>query len=132
MVSPDKKGNGRSPFPFSCDNKRYHTLHYHLRTLFPYRVGKAVIDGGFTCPNIDGSKGWGRVYLLPAGAAENLRKAPSFPLRNKSKRNFTASGKNGGCGLHRLFSIPYQYLRPGRKAAGALSRCSFRSRRMRP
>ena len=70
MVSPDKKGNGRSPFPFSCDNKRYHTLHYHLRTLFPYRVGKAVIDGGFTCPNIDGSKGWGGCIYCRQGGGE--------------------------------------------------------------
>lgn len=49
----------KSPFPYSDDNKRYHTLNYHMRTLFDRRVFKAVIDAGFTCPNLDGTKGFG-------------------------------------------------------------------------
>jgi radical SAM protein (TIGR01212 family) len=49
----------KSPFPYSSDNKRYHTLNYHLRTLFDRRMFKAVIDAGFTCPNLDGTKGTG-------------------------------------------------------------------------
>ncbi len=42
---------------FSDDNKRYHTLNYHNRHTYGGRVYKAVIDAGFTCPNIDGTKG---------------------------------------------------------------------------
>ncbi len=42
-------------FKYTLDNKRYHTLNYHLKALFNDRVFKAVIDGGFSCPNIDGS-----------------------------------------------------------------------------
>lgn len=38
-------------FKYSLDNKRYHTLNYHLKTLFKTRVFKAVIDAGFSCPN---------------------------------------------------------------------------------
>ncbi|MBR5535701.1 MAG: TIGR01212 family radical SAM protein [Clostridia bacterium] len=38
-------------FEYSLDNKRYHTLNYHLKTLFEARVFKASIDGGFSCPN---------------------------------------------------------------------------------
>lgn len=49
----------KSPFIYSDGNKRYHTLNYHLKTLFERRVFKAVIDAGFTCPNLDGTKGVG-------------------------------------------------------------------------
>lgn len=40
-------------FEFTLDNKRYHTLNYHLKTLFNDRVFKASIDAGFSCPNKD-------------------------------------------------------------------------------
>jgi radical SAM protein (TIGR01212 family) len=46
-----------NPFPCSDDNKRYHTLAYHNRRTFGGRIYKAVLDGGFTCPNLDGIKG---------------------------------------------------------------------------
>jgi radical SAM protein (TIGR01212 family) len=49
----------KNPFLYSGDNKRYHTLNYHMKTLFDRRVFKAVIDAGFTCPNLDGTKGTG-------------------------------------------------------------------------
>lgn len=38
-------------FKYSFDNKRYHTLNYHLKNLFSDRVFKAGIDAGFSCPN---------------------------------------------------------------------------------
>ena len=47
----------RSPFPYSLDNKRYHTLNYYFRTVYGEKLYKAVIGCGFSCPNIDGSKG---------------------------------------------------------------------------
>ena len=60
----------RSPFPYSDDNKRYHTLSYHLNTLFGKRVFKAVIDAGFTCPNLDGKKGTGGCTYCLGGGGE--------------------------------------------------------------
>ncbi len=36
-------------------NQRYYALHKYYRDIFGKRVFKAVIDGGFTCPNKDGS-----------------------------------------------------------------------------
>ena len=51
--------NPRSPFEYSCDNKRYHTLNYYNNSRFGRKVFKASLDCGFTCPNIDGSKGMG-------------------------------------------------------------------------
>ncbi len=46
-------------FLFSDDNKRYHTWNYHLRHKFGMKVIKIALNGGFTCPNIDGRKGYG-------------------------------------------------------------------------
>lgn len=57
-----------NPFPFSDDNKRYHTLHYHNRHTFGFRVSKAVLNGGFTCPNIDGTKGFGGCAFCDGGS----------------------------------------------------------------
>lgn len=47
----------KNPFPYSCDNKRYHTLAYYNKKKYGCRIFKAVIDAGFSCPNKDGSKG---------------------------------------------------------------------------
>ncbi len=46
-------------FIYSDDNKRYHTWNYHLRHKFGSKVIKIALNGGFTCPNIDGRKGYG-------------------------------------------------------------------------
>ncbi len=45
-------------FKYSDDNKRYHTLSYYNRH-HGGKTFKAALDGGFTCPNIDGTKGVG-------------------------------------------------------------------------
>lgn len=48
-----------NPFIFSNDNKRYHTLNYYYKKKFNSRVSKISIDASFTCPNIDGTVGYG-------------------------------------------------------------------------
>lgn len=44
-------------FKYTSDNKRYHTLYYYNMQKYGERVYKAPIDAGFSCPNIDGTKG---------------------------------------------------------------------------
>ena len=44
---------------FKPGGKRYKDYPTFFRTLFDERVQKLSIDGGFTCPNRDGSKGGG-------------------------------------------------------------------------
>ena len=52
-------------FKYSNTNKRYHTLDYHYKQLFKNKVAKINLDAGFTCPNIDGTKGYGGcIYCL--------------------------------------------------------------------
>lgn len=58
----------KNPFIFSLDNKRYHTLNYHYKTVYGEKLHKAVIDGGFTCPNIDGSAGTGGCIFCDGGS----------------------------------------------------------------
>lgn len=40
-----------NPFPYSDDNKRYHTLTFHNSTVYGGRVCKATVDAGLSCPN---------------------------------------------------------------------------------
>lgn len=58
----------KNPFKFSMDNKRYHTLNYHNKVTFGKKIYKAVIDAGFTCPNKDGSKGFGGCIFCDGGS----------------------------------------------------------------
>lgn len=57
-----------NPFPYSNDNKRYHTLSYHYKKTFGGRLQKAVLECGATCPNIDGSKGYGGCIFCDGGS----------------------------------------------------------------
>ena len=41
------------------NTKRYYEFGDFLRDLFKFKVQKISINAGFTCPNRDGSKGWG-------------------------------------------------------------------------
>ncbi len=57
-------------FKYSDDNKRYHTWNYHLRHKFGCKVFKVALNGGFTCPNIDGSKGRGGCIYCSGGSGD--------------------------------------------------------------
>lgn len=58
-------------FKYSCDNKRYHTWNYHLRQKFHSKVFKVSLNGGFTCPNKDGTKGIGGcTYCSSSGSGD--------------------------------------------------------------
>ncbi|MBO5060070.1 MAG: TIGR01212 family radical SAM protein [Clostridia bacterium] len=57
-------------FKYSLDNKRYHTWNYHLQTLFGEKVFKVALNGGFTCPNLDGTKGIGGCTYCLSGSGD--------------------------------------------------------------
>ena len=48
-----------NPFPYSDSNKRYYTWDYYLRQKYGGKVFKVGLDAGFSCPNIDGTRGRG-------------------------------------------------------------------------
>ena len=52
-------------------NKRYRTLNYELKKTFGKKVIKLSIDGGFTCPNRDGTVGnRGCLFCSEEGSGE--------------------------------------------------------------
>lgn len=58
-------------FKYSLDNKRYHTWNYHLHQKFCGKVFKVALNAGFTCPNIDGSRGVGGcTYCSSSGSGD--------------------------------------------------------------
>ncbi len=46
-------------FPYTLDNKRYHTYNYFLKTKYQKKIAKVSLNANFSCPNRDGSKGVG-------------------------------------------------------------------------
>ena len=67
------------PFLYADDNKRYHTLAYHLKRRFGRRVFKASIDAGFTCPNLDGTRGTGGCTYCQGGSGA-FAPGPAFSI----------------------------------------------------
>ncbi len=57
-------------FIYSDDNKRYHTWNCHLRRKFGCKVMKIALNAGFTCPNIDGTKGYGGCTYCLGGSGD--------------------------------------------------------------
>ena len=58
-------------FTYSYNNKRYHTLDYYYKTKYKEKVFKIPLNGNFTCPNIDGTVGYGGcIYCSKTGSGE--------------------------------------------------------------
>lgn len=61
-------------FKYSDSNKRYHTLNYYYKHRFGFKVCKINLDANFTCPNIDGTKGYnGCIYCLRGSSDYNKK-----------------------------------------------------------
>lgn len=58
-----------NPFPYTNDHKRYHTWNYHLRNHFGHKVFKISLDGGFDCPNRDGTVAYGGCTFCSAAGS---------------------------------------------------------------
>ena len=60
-----------NPFLYTLDNKRYHTLNYFYHHTFHSKVFKISLNGGFSCPNLDGTKGYGGcIYCSKSGSGD--------------------------------------------------------------
>ena len=58
-------------FKYTLDNKRYHTLNYFYKKKFGIKVFKVSLNGGFSCPNLDGKLGYGGcIYCSKSGSGE--------------------------------------------------------------
>lgn len=58
-------------FPYSFDNKRYHTYNYFLKNKYKQKIAKVSLNAGFTCPNRDGTCGYGGcVFCSESGSGD--------------------------------------------------------------
>ncbi len=48
-----------NPFPYTTDNKRYHTFNYELRLRYHSKVYRVPLNTNLSCPNRDGTCGFG-------------------------------------------------------------------------
>lgn len=56
-------------FPYTLDNKRYHTYNYYLKNKYHQKVAKVALNADFTCPNRDGQKGFGGCIFCSASGS---------------------------------------------------------------
>ena len=60
-----------NPFKYSDDNKRSHTFNYYLRHHYGQKVYKVPLDANFSCPNRDGTCGYGGcIFCSSKGSGE--------------------------------------------------------------
>lgn len=72
--------------PFDGSGKRFYPYFWYLKNKYGGRVAKIPLDGGFTCPNRDGTKAFGGcIYCSPAGSGDFIP-SPQSPLREQFDR----------------------------------------------
>ena len=111
-----------NPFPYSDTNKRYHTFNYFLRHHFGCKVAKVSLDAGFTCPNLDGTKGTGGCTYCSSRGSGDFAGDVHLPLDRQFEqvrqvtqrnRNKTLSLCRCACALfHRKRWTPWPQIFP--------------------
>ena len=72
-------------FKYSLDNKRYHTLNYYYKNKYKSKVFKVSLNANFSCPNIDGTKGFGGCTYCLNGSGEKIETEDLVKQFNKVK-----------------------------------------------
>lgn len=105
-----------NPFPYSDTNKRYHTFDYYLRRRYGGKCAVIPLDAGFTCPNIDGTKGVGGCIYCSARGSGDFASAPELPIAEQYAEQTAKISEKWTC----VGFIPYlqahsnTYAPPGR------------------
>lgn len=96
---------------FTDTNKRYHTFNYHLKQKFGCKVLKISLDGGFTCPNIDGTKGVnGCTYCSTSGSGD-FAVNPSF-VKNQTLHKWSNAKYIAYFQAHTNTYAPLEIIKP--------------------
>ncbi len=69
-----------NPFKFSDTNKRYHTYDYFMKHRYGTKCAKIPLDGGFTCPNIDGRCGVGGCIYCSGRGSGDFAQPAEMPI----------------------------------------------------
>ncbi len=92
-----------NPFVHSDSNKRYYTYDYYLKKTFGGKCAKIPLDGGFTCPNIDGRCGMGGCIYCSSRGSGDFAASPELSVREQYE--ITAGKLKGKWNTDRC--IPY-------------------------
>ncbi|TLG79501.1 TIGR01212 family radical SAM protein [Vagococcus zengguangii] len=81
-------------FQYSNDpNKRFHTLNYAFREEFGEKIFKVTMDGGFDCPNRDGTVARGGCTFCSVSGSGDMIIAPKDPLPVQYQKEVTRMHK---------------------------------------
>lgn len=72
-------------FPYAFEKKRYHTLNYHLKNKFGQKIFKVALDGGFDCPNRDGTVAHGGCTFCSAAGSGDFAGNPADAIEVQFK-----------------------------------------------
>ena len=70
-----------NPYPLSDSHKRYQTYDYWLKKTFGGKCAKIPLDGGFTCPNMDGKCGVGGCIYCSSRGSGDFAASADLPLK---------------------------------------------------
>lgn len=83
---------------------RYNSLNACLRARFGRKIYKLAVDGGFTCPNRDGSKGIGGcIFCSESGSGDFAESGCDIALQLENAKRRIASKLPGDCGFIAYF-----------------------------
>src|SRR5262249_58851682 len=69
--------------------RRYYPFSRFLRERFGHRVYRVTVDGGFTCPNVDGSVTVGGCVFCDNRSFSPNRRLPRTSIREQVRRGVT-------------------------------------------
>ena len=81
-----KTQRNSNPYKYTDSNKRYYTYDYYLRKTFGGKCAKIPLDGGFTCPNIDGRCGVGGCIYCSGRGSGDFAELPTLSVREQYER----------------------------------------------
>lgn len=70
-------------FTYTSGNKRYHTLDYFYKQKFGSKVFKVSLNAGFSCPNLDGTKGTGGCIYCSKDGSGDYAGNPCVPIKQQ-------------------------------------------------
>jgi len=83
-------------YPFNLEDpnaKRYHTWSQHLKSQFGEKVFKVALDGGFSCPNRDGTIGEGGCSFCSESGSGDFAQSHLDPLPIQLKKGIDLEHK---------------------------------------
>lgn len=75
-----------NPFEYSDTNKRYHTYDYFMKHRYGGKCAKIPLDGGFTCPNIDGGCGVGGCIYCSGRGSGDFAASPELSVAEQFRQ----------------------------------------------